>query len=115
MKKYILIIALTFFYVHTYAQSTSLTGLYKCSSEDLIRLNSDGTGKMAMSYQFDGVRSFTWEYDGDDETISITSEVPSELRYEMQPIYMTLNVRMVNGKIAFEHYTPGPTFLYVKQ
>jgi len=67
----------------------------------LIRLNSDGTGKMAISYQFDGVRSFNWEYDGDDETISITSEVPSELRYEMQPIYMTLNVRMVNGKIAF--------------
>jgi len=92
MKKYILIIALTFFYLNTYAQSTSLTGLYKCSSEDLIRLNSDGTGN-----------------------ISITSEVPSELRYEMQPIYLTLNVRIVNGKIAFEHYTPGPTFLYVKQ
>jgi hypothetical protein len=43
------------------------------------------------------------------------TEVPSELRYEIQPIYLTLSVRIVNGKLAFEHYTPGPTFLFVKQ
>jgi hypothetical protein len=78
-------------------------------------LNGDGTGKMAMSYSFEGVRSFTWEYDSDENTISIRSEVPDHLKYEMLPLYLTLYVRVVDGRLAFEHYTSGPTFLYVKQ
>jgi hypothetical protein len=78
-------------------------------------LNPNGTGRMVMSYNFDGVRSFTWEYDSDDEELSIISEVPEGMQYEMTPIYLTLGLRMVNGRVAFEHYTPGPTFLYIKQ
>jgi hypothetical protein len=95
--------------------SIQLGGLYRCSGEDLIRLNPNGTGRMVMSYNFDGVRSFTWEYDSDDEELSIISEVPEGMQYEMTPIYLTLGLRMVNGRVAFEHYTPGPTFLYIKQ
>lgn len=100
---------------YTSTNSIDVSGLYRCSSEDMIRINSNGTGRMIMSYSFDGVRSFTWDYDRDDETLSIRSEPPEELKYEMPPLYMTLHLRMVNGRVAFEHYTAGPTFLYIKQ
>lgn len=104
-------------YQDSYSSSNSieLVGIYSCSSEDMIRLNSNGTGKMIMSYSFDGVRSFTWDYDSDQEQLSITSEVPDDMKYEMLPIYMTLNLKMIRGRVAFEHYTSGPTFLYIKQ
>ncbi|MFZ9877431.1 MAG: hypothetical protein ACO3EG_02555 [Chitinophagaceae bacterium] len=95
--------------------SNDLPGVYVCSNEDMIRLNSNGTGKMIMSYNFDGIRSFTWEYDSQDERLSISSIPPDEMKYEMLPIYLTLNLKMVNGRVAFEHYTAGPTFLYIKR
>ena len=120
MKKCILILAVLFCQLNTYAQSpamSGLSGLYKCSSVDLVRLNSDGTGKMAMSYKFDGIRSFTWEYDDYDEVISIAAVLPPPgmSKYEIQPIFLDLYVKVANEKIVFEHYTSGPTFLYVKQ
>ena len=93
-------------------KSIELGGIYRCSNEDMIRLNANGTGKMMMSYNFDGVRSFTWEYDSQEEKLSIRSEGQG---YEMPPIYLTLNLRMTSGRVAFEHYTAGPTFLYIKQ
>ena len=94
------------------AKLIELSGTYKCSNEDVIRLNSDGTGKMMMSYSFEGVRSFTWTYDSEDKKLSINSEGRG---YEMPPLYLTLYLRMTNGRVAFEHYTGGPTFLYIKQ
>jgi hypothetical protein len=95
--------------------SIELSGIYKCSKEDMIRLNSNGTGRMIISYLFDGVRSFSWKYNSEEEELSIRSEPPEDMKYEMPPIYLTLNLKRVNGRIAFEHYTSGPTFLYIKQ
>lgn len=114
MKKIGLTVLLAFSFLVVYGQS-QLAGIYRCSSEDIIRLDSNGTGKMAMSYSFEGVRSFTWEYNSQNETISITSEPPYEYRYEMLPIYLTLYLRNANGRLALEHYTAGPTFLYIKE
>jgi len=67
---------------------------------------------MMMSYNFDGVRSFTWEYDSQEEKLSINSEGQG---YEMPALYLTLYLRMANGRVAFEHPSGGPTFLYIKQ
>jgi hypothetical protein len=113
MKKIIFIFLFSISSINAYGQS-QLAGLYKCSSEDMIRLDSDGTGKMVMSYNFDGVRSFTWEYNSQEETVSITSEPPQEQRYEIPPIYLTLYLKEANGRLALEHYTSGPTFLYIR-
>lgn len=88
-----------------------IAGVYKCSNEDMIRLNSDGTGKMIMSYSFEGIRSFTWEYDSQSEKLSIVTEGNG---YLMPALYMTLYLRMTSGRVAFEHPTSGPTFLYIK-
>jgi len=93
-------------------KSIELGGTYRYSDEDMIRLNSNGTGKMMMSYNFDGVRSFTWEYDSQEEKLSINSEGQG---YEMPALYLTLYLRMANGRVAFEHPSGGPTFLYIKQ
>lgn len=113
MNKIIFLFLFSISFINAYGQS-QLAGLYKCSSEDIIRLDSDGTGKMIMSYNFDGVRSFTWEYNSQEETIRITSEPPHEQRYEIPPIYLTLYLRDANGRLALEHYTSGPTFLYIR-
>ena len=120
MKKCILILAVLFCQLNTYAQSpamSGLSGLYKCSSEDLVLLNSDGTGRMVMSYNFEGIRSFTWEYDDYDEVISIAAVLPPPgvSKYEAPPIFLDLNVKVANEKIVLLHYTSGPTFLYIKQ
>jgi hypothetical protein len=106
---------LTFCFFNVVAQNSQLAGVYVCSSEDMIRLNYDGTGRMIMSYHFDGVRSFGWEYDAENQSISIRSEPPSELRNEMLPIYLTLYLRKVNGRLVLEHNTGGPTFAYIKK
>ncbi len=109
MKKFIAILFFIFLVNPSFTQN-NIAGVYKCSDEDLIRFNSDGSGKFYISYITDEVVPFNWS--ASDNSISISpSDV--EQRYSIMPIYMDYSI--TNGIPRLSHRTVGPTFIYSKQ
>ena len=110
MKNLLLTGVLFLFMNLSFGQSSEFAGVYICSDEDMVRLNSDGTGKFYISYVSDKVVPINWEeYEG-IISMYINDE---ELKYYIMAQYMTFSE--VNGKKILSHQTMGPTFIYVKQ
>jgi hypothetical protein len=86
------------------------SGVYKCSSGDIIRLNSDGTGKFIMSYISEEVVEIRWYVEGLSISLSPTDEIQ---KYSIFPQHVNI-VKDNQGKISLSHRTMGPTFVYVK-
>ena len=91
-------------------QKIDYSGIYKCSSGDMIRLNSDGTGKFIMSYISDEVVMVNWYVSGSSISLSPTDEIQ---KYSIFPQHVNI-VNDNQGKISLSHRTVGPTFVYVK-
>jgi len=110
MKKSILTFSILFLLVFSsFGQTSKFAGVYRCSNEDIVRLNSDGTGKFLISYVSDEVVSIKWsEY---DNSISM-SPTDEEQKYMIMQQNMTFSIS--NGKSILSHRTMGPTFVYIK-
>ena len=110
MKKSILTFSILLLLVFSsFGQTSKFAGVYRCSNEDIVRLNSDGTGKFLISYVSDEVVSIKWsEY---DNSISM-SPTDEEQKYMIMPQNMTFSIS--NGKSILSHRTMGPTFVYIK-
>jgi hypothetical protein len=95
--------------VTSFGQNTKSEGFYRCSNKDIIRLNSDGTGKFLISYLSDEVVPFKWAENNNSISISPSDE---EEKYLIMPQNMTYSIS--NGKCILSHRTMGPTFIYIK-
>ena len=110
MKKTIFafsIFILTF--ITSYGQNTKFEGIFRCSNEDIVRLNADGTGKFLISYLSDEVVPFRWSENDNSISISPSDE---EQKYLIMPQNMTFSIS--NGKSILSHRTMGPTFIYIR-
>jgi hypothetical protein len=115
MKKLIFILLLSVCFNNAFSQSSKYAGLYKCSDEDIIRLNSNGTGRFIISYVSDEFIEFKWEYNEQRQTITLDLQLTEEQKWKIAIRYLTLDYELRNGKQTLSHSTSGPTFLYVKQ
>lgn len=106
------IVTLSFFIltiVTSFGQNTKFEGIFRCSNEDIVRLNADGTGKFLISYLSVEVVPFRWSENDNSISISPSDE---EQKYLIMPQNMTFSIS--NGKSILSHRTMGPTFIYVK-
>lgn len=109
---------LTFFLVASLtisAQSTDLPGFYKCSKEDMIRLNSDGTGKLYISYVYDGILQFKWKYDKEYENVSVELVLTEEQKWQVALRYITLSYFIRGGRKILAHPQGPITYEYIKE
>ena len=95
--------------ITSFGQSTKFEGIFRCSNEDIVRLNSDGTGKFLISYLSDEVVPFRWSENDNSISISPSDE---EQKYLIMPQNMTFSIS--NGKSILSHRTMGPTFIYIR-
>ena len=110
MKKTFLIFSIFILtFITSFGQSTKFEGIFRCSNEDIVRLNSDGTGKFLISYLSDEVVPFRWSENDNSISISPSDE---EQKYLIMPQNMTFSIS--NGKSILSHRTMGPTFIYIR-
>ena len=95
--------------ITSFGQSTKFEGIFRCSNEDIVRLNADGTGKFLISYLSDEVVPFRWSENDNSISISPSDE---EQKYLIMPQNMTFSIS--NGKSILSHRTMGPTFIYIR-
>ena len=60
--------------ITSFGQNTKFEGIFRCSNEDIVRLNSDGTGKFLISYLSDEVVPFKWSENDNSISISPSDE-----------------------------------------
>ena len=95
--------------ITSFGQSTKFEGIFRCSNEDIVRLNADGTGKFLISYLSDEVVPFRWSENDNSISISPSDE---EQKYLIMPQNMTYSIS--NGRRVLSHRTMGPTFIYIR-
>lgn len=115
MKKVIVLSICIFMNTIINAQNSKLEGIYKCSNEDIIALYGNGTGKLSISYYYDGILNFRWSYNSSDRAVKIDLMLNDEQKYMILNPHLYLPYSERNYRQILSHATSGPTYLYIKQ
>ncbi len=115
MRKILLISILSLSFISLRSQSTDLAGFYKCSEEDMIRLNANGTGKFSISYIIDEIIQFKWKFDRDEQRVDMELLLTEEQKWKVANRYLSMDLTKRYGKQILTHPQGPITYEYLKQ